>query len=149
MAGRAAARPGAPAVPTITGGRRGSRGWSVWRCGASMPARAWSARAQGARVLWRVEVDEALASDAVEGPSEDDMEDLFVRLHEHGYLDEQELAHARLLLVRVLEQDAERQSPAGCSAGRRAARLPVRGWRRADRAAVLAVRHRGGERPGG
>ena len=38
------------------------------------------------------------------------MEDRFVRLHEHGYPDEQELAHARLLLVRVRKQDAERRA---------------------------------------
>ena len=62
----------------------------------------------GARVLWRVEVGEALASDAGDGPSEGDMEDLFVRLHEHGYLNEEELARARLMLVAVREQDAER-----------------------------------------
>lgn len=38
------------------------------------------------------------------------MEDLFVRLHEHGYLDENELARSRLLLVAVREQDAERRA---------------------------------------
>ena len=73
--------------------------------------------APGARVLWRVEVGEALASDASDGPDVDDMEDLFVRLHEHGYLDENELARSRLLLVAVREQDAERRA-------RQAARPP-------------------------
>jgi hypothetical protein len=73
--------------------------------------------APGARVLWRVEVGEALASDELTGPDEDDMEDLFVRLHEHGYLDENKLARSRLLLVAVREQDAERR-------GRQTARPP-------------------------
>ena len=73
--------------------------------------------APGARVLWRVEVGEALASDASDGPDADDMEDLFVRLHEHGYLDEDDLARSRLLLAAVREQDAERRA-------RQAARPP-------------------------
>lgn len=73
--------------------------------------------APGARVLWRVEVDDALASDASDGPDADDMEDLSVRLHEHGYLDQNELARSRLLLVAVREQDAERRA-------RQAARPP-------------------------
>jgi hypothetical protein len=73
--------------------------------------------APGARVLWRVELGEALASDASDGPSEDHMEDLFVRLHEHGYLNEDELARARLLLVAMREQLAERTA-------RQAARPP-------------------------
>ena len=99
-----------PAVPTITGWAPGLArvvSLEVWDEHAGTRV---DRRAQGARVLWRVEVDEALTSDVVEGPSEDDMENLFVRLHEHGYLDEQELAHARLLLVRVREQDAERRA---------------------------------------
>jgi len=38
------------------------------------------------------------------------MKALFVRLHEHGYLDENELARSGLLLVAVREQDAERRA---------------------------------------
>jgi hypothetical protein len=71
----------------------------------------------GARVLWRVEIGEALASDAAGGPSGEEMEELFVRLREHGYLDDDELARARVLLVAVREQDADRKA-------RQAARPP-------------------------
>jgi hypothetical protein len=73
--------------------------------------------APGARMLWRVDVAEALASDASDAPDVDDMETLFVRLHEHGDVDEDELARSRLLLVAVREQDAERRA-------RQAARAP-------------------------
>jgi hypothetical protein len=106
-----------PLVPTMTGWAPGLArvvGLEVWDEHAGTRAERGAA---GARVLWRVEVDEALASEATDGPDEDDMEDLFVRLREHGYLDEDSLARARVLLVAIREQDAERRA-------RQAARPP-------------------------
>ena len=99
-----------PLVPTMTGWTQTLArvvGLEVWDEHTGTRAERG---APGARVLWRVEVGQALASDATHGPDEDDMEDLFVRLHEHGYLDGEELARARLLLVAIREQDAERRA---------------------------------------
>jgi hypothetical protein len=98
-----------PMVPTMTGWAPALArvvGLEVWDEHAGERVERG---APGARVLWRVEVGEALASDAVDGPPEDDMEDFFVRLREHGYLDEDELGRARVLLVAVREQAAERR----------------------------------------
>ena len=106
-----------PLVPAMTGWaptRARVVGLEVWD---ELGGRRAERGAPGARVLWRVEVDEALVSEAADGPNEDDMEDLFVRLHEHGYLDDDELARARLLLVAIREQDAQRRA-------RQAARPP-------------------------
>ena len=106
-----------PLVRTITGWAPALArviGLEVWDDYAGMRVDRGT---PGARILWRVEVGAALRTDAVDGPSGEDIEDVFVRLHEHGYLDDDELARARVLLDAITEQDAERRA-------RQAARPP-------------------------
>jgi len=106
-----------PPVPTMTGWTLALArvvGLEVWDDQAGIRVER---DAPGARVLWRVEIDEALASEPGDGPSEEDLAELFGELHEHGYLDTDEVARARVLLVAMREEDAARRA-------RQAARPP-------------------------
>ena len=106
-----------PPVPTMTGWTPALArvvGLEVWDDQAGIRVER---DAPGARVLWRVEIDEALASEPGDGPFEEDLAELFGELHEHGYLDTDEVARARVLLVAMREEDAARRA-------RQAARPP-------------------------
>jgi hypothetical protein len=102
----------APALPHITrwsAERARVVGSEIWD---EYAGRRLEQPAPGARVLWRVEIADALEAEGLsdDEPGSQPLLDLLAELHKQGSLDEQEFARARVLHDAFEQADVERRA---------------------------------------